>query len=75
MNTMELPSEAVESQWRSLQERWVATTAHWRDAVRLDFERQFWQDYERVVPSTIRKLEELEREIANARHAGVLIEY
>jgi|GEM_PF-865304 len=75
MNTMKHPTEAVENQWRSLQDRWCATTEQWRDSVRLDFERQFWQDYESVVPNTIRKLEELEREITNARHAVGLNEY
>lgn len=53
-------------QWRLLQAQWGATRDLWHDPVRHYFEREFWQQYEEVMPPLLKDMDRLDRVIAEA---------
>ena len=57
------------SSWQALQRKWQASCAQWNDPVSRKFEREFWQDFERVVPATINEMQKLAEVIAQARRS------
>lgn len=60
--------DQVQSHWRILQDRWRGTADGWNDRVRHQFEREFWEEYERVVPSTLNSIARLEEALKSVRH-------
>ena len=61
--------DQLRNTWLSLQRQWQASCALWDDPVRHQFEREFWQDFERVVPATINEMQKLAEVIAQARRS------
>jgi hypothetical protein len=55
--------------WQSLQRQWQASRDQWDDPVSRGFEREFWQEYERVTPATMAEMQKLAEVIAQARRA------
>jgi hypothetical protein len=49
----------LNSALKTLRERWEDAKAQWNDAVRDDFEEQFWLPLEAQVRSTLRGIERL----------------
>ncbi|MDQ2731137.1 MAG: hypothetical protein M3Y56_05720 [Armatimonadota bacterium] len=60
------PSETLNSAWTSLQAQWSETRAEWNDVVAERFEREFWSEWETIVPSATAALQELEELLATA---------
>ncbi len=61
--------ERIRAGWRILQTQWRATCELWNDPVRRRFERDFWQEWEQVVPSTMDAMQYLAEVISAARRA------
>ena len=59
--------EKLNSQWKGLQLQWRGVREVWRDSVRDYFERETWQDFERVVPAVLRELQSLDAVITQAQ--------
>ncbi len=59
--------DQLSSEWLSLQRQWQTTAAQWNDAVRHRFEREFIQEYEPVVLTTLKELDKLTQVIAQAQ--------
>ncbi len=55
--------------WQALQRQWQASRAQWNDPVSHRFEREFWQDIERIVPATMNEMQKLAEMIAQARRS------
>lgn len=64
--TSEGPAEWLGNHWRALGEIWLRTCELWDDRVRRQFERDFWQEYEAVVPATMKAMDRLEEVMARA---------
>ena len=58
--------EKISNEWRILENQWNSTCQHWNDSMRQHFEREFWQEFERLVPAYLRKLEETGQFISKA---------
>jgi hypothetical protein len=56
--------EKISNEWRILENQWNSTCQHWNDSMRQRFEREFWQEFERLVPAYLRKLEETDQFIS-----------
>lgn len=67
MSGLRTAQERLRNGWRSLQHQWQASGGLWHDPVHRRFEREFWQDFEQVVPSTMNEMQKLEDIIAQAR--------
>jgi len=67
MSSLNTTHEQIRNGWRVLQRQWQASCALWDDPVRRQFEREFWQDFEQVVPATLKEMERLVQVIAQAR--------
>lgn len=67
MNGLNIAQERLGNGWRILQHQWQASCALWDDPVRRQFERGFWQDFERVVPATMNEMQKLAEVIAQAQ--------
>lgn len=59
--------EQLNHGWRSLQRHWQATCGRWKDSQQRQFERRFWQEFERTVPATLKGIEQLAKVIAQAQ--------
>ncbi len=57
---------ALQAEWRLLQERWAEARARWRDPVAERFEREFWQEYERLLPQVLDQLLTLDETVDQA---------
>jgi len=51
--------EALEGAWRVLQDRWRITEERWRDVVRTEFEKEYWAEFETLVPYGLKEIEQL----------------
>lgn len=60
MSHFERPSEVTQQQWLALQRQWQGAREEWNDEVSQRFEREFWSDWESVLPQTIEILRALE---------------
>ena len=67
MSTLFVARDQLDSAFQSLQRQWQASCALWDDPVRRHFEREFWQDSERIVLATINEMQKLAEVIAQAR--------
>ncbi|MBP1468939.1 hypothetical protein EYB53_024740 [Candidatus Chloroploca sp. M-50] len=64
---MQIPYYQLQQSWQHVRQTWQTTTMLWDDAVRWQFEGEFWQPLNSQVPVTLIRLEELMRVIAQAR--------
>jgi len=69
MSNVNVTSERLQNSWRALQQQWQATCELWNDPVRHHFEREFWQEWEQVVPSTLDAMQQLAEVMSAARRA------
>jgi len=53
--------------WQSLQRQWQASREQWNDPVSQRFEREYWQEHERLLPATMQEMQKLAEVIAQAR--------
>lgn len=67
MNALSTARSQLKNAFQTLRNQWQASGALWDDSVQRRFEREFWQDFERVVPSTMNEMQKLEDVIAQAR--------
>lgn len=67
MNALSTAHSQLKNAFQSLQNQWQASSGLWDDSVHRHFEREFRQDFERVVPSTMNEMQKLEDVIAQAR--------
>jgi hypothetical protein len=56
------------SSWKTLQERWAETDRYWRDAVRRQFEEQYWVPLEPAVLGTLIAVDRLAQVLVQARN-------
>lgn len=54
----------LEHAWGSIQRQWHCTEEQWQDAVKDRFQREFWEEYEHVVPAALKEIGQLEQVIA-----------
>ncbi|MBN2006249.1 MAG: hypothetical protein JXA21_23040 [Anaerolineae bacterium] len=59
--------DRLKAGWQVLQTRWQASRAQWDDPVARRFEKEFWQEYEQVLPATLQEMQNLAEVIAQAR--------
>lgn len=59
--------DRLQSAQSRLQDQWQATSDRWHDLVRQRFERDFLQEYERIVPSAVKEINRLAEVIDQAR--------
>ncbi len=69
MSTLFATRDHLDSAFQSLKRQWQASCALWDDPMRRHFEREFWQDLERVVPATMNEMQKLAEVIAQARRS------
>ena len=67
MGTLKSEAEKVRNEWRRLKDQWKKTSEEWNDDVKGRFEKEFWQEFERQVPTFIKTLEETSSAITKAR--------
>ena len=67
MSKVKRSHEQAMSAWRRLRIQWEKTSAQWNDRAREQYEREFWQEYESVVPSALRAMQSLNEIIDQAR--------
>jgi hypothetical protein len=59
--------DKLQGAWLVMRQCLDSTGELWRDAVRQQFEREFWQEFEQVVPATLEEMRRLGEVIAQAR--------
>jgi len=64
---MSLGREHLEHAWRALGRQWDRTGEQWQDVVHDRFQREFWAEYERVVPAALGELSRLEEMLARVQ--------
>lgn len=57
---------SIDGGWSQLRETWGAVRGEWRDAVALRFEREWWQQFEEVVPRWLDALAEVDEVLERA---------
>jgi len=67
MSTLNDARERTHSGWQALQGKWHTTCELWDDPARRRFEREFWQEFERIVPAAIEQMRRLAELFAQAR--------
>lgn len=63
MSRLRDTADELQAEWLLLRERWESAKEQWRDGVRERFEREFWEEYERVLPAAIAELRRLDEQI------------
>jgi len=59
--------DRLQAHWRLLQHHWGRSCDLWHDPVRERFERAFWQEFEHLVPTTLKEMLALAELISQAR--------
>jgi hypothetical protein len=59
--------EQLLDHWRMLLGQWYIIRDMWKDPVRDEFEKQFWQEYEQVIPGMLHEMQELDHVLEQAR--------
>lgn len=52
--------DRIGGEWSLLQQQWHASRRDWQDAVAVNFEKEYWWEFEAQVPVLLRELVELE---------------
>lgn len=66
MGRLSYIQDNMQNNWSRLRHEWQSCTTQWNDGVARTFEQDHWQEYERVLPFAIDKLEELDNLIQKA---------
>jgi hypothetical protein len=61
--------ELIRNAWRKLELQWQTSSDSWRDEVQRRFEREFQEEFARLVPVYLKKLEDTSDLIDKARRA------
>jgi hypothetical protein len=69
MSSVNTAREALERSWRTLRQQWGTTCDLWKDPVQRHFEREFWEQWEQVVPATTEAMRDLAEVLSAARRA------
>lgn len=69
MSGVQPAQQRLQAHWQVLRQQWQATCALWRDQARHSFNRQFWKEWERTVPTALRAMEELDQVLSQARRS------
>lgn len=67
MSNLSRSQAIIEAEWSKLAYQWEATTAVWGDAVQVWFQDQYWAEYEPMIRSTLRQMEQLGQLLAQAQ--------
>ncbi len=60
----------LDNSWKALRLQWQAALTLWDDPVSRHFEREYWQEFERVVPATLDEMQKLAQVIAQAQRSA-----
>ncbi|MCW3488670.1 hypothetical protein [Dethiobacter alkaliphilus] len=52
--------DRLKGEWSFLQNTWKNTRQYWHDSVAERFEQKFWSQWEREVPQTLARMQELD---------------
>jgi hypothetical protein len=66
MSELNSELEQIRNEWHILEYQWKDTCQYWHDIVQQRFDREFWQEYAKLLPAYTRKLEETSALIAKA---------
>lgn len=69
MSRIQVAEEELRNHWRSLQQQWQATCELWQDSVQATFEREFWEEWQRMIPTALEMMRELDAALEVARSA------
>jgi len=69
VSSVNASGERLQHSWHALQQQWRTTCDLWNDPVRRHFEREFWQEWEHVVPATLEAMQHLADLMGQARRA------
>ena len=61
--------DTIRGEWRLLLSQWSSTRAQWRDMVAVQFEKDFWRQWEHEVPGLLNALEDLDNVLDQALRA------
>ena len=67
MSTVSDARRRLKDRWAALNVQWSSTCEVWNDPVRQRFEKQFWSDYEQVIPQVLGGMELLSEVLEQAR--------
>lgn len=67
MSDFNSTSECITERWSSLQAQWAQCRSEWNDGVAERFEREFWSEWEELVPRALPLLRELEDALHSAK--------
>lgn len=67
MSSLNNACSQLRDEWRKLLQRWRESSSLWNDSVQQHFEKEVWQDFEQVVPTTTEEMKRLAKTIAQAR--------
>jgi hypothetical protein len=67
MSSLANAKKKLDGSWQALRRQWQASRGLWNDPVSHRFERDFWQEFERIVPATLIQLESVILVISEAR--------
>ena len=56
MGTLKNESEKAKNEWHRLKNQWNITSQDWDDDVKNRFEKEFWQEFEYLVPNFLKTL-------------------
>lgn len=67
MSSLSNTREKLQSELAHLTRQWQTTASLWNDSVRHRFERDFMQEYERIIHPALNQMDRLAAVIAQAR--------
>lgn len=59
--------EQILREWAALRAQWRTTSSLWNDAVKVQFENQYWQPLENTMPQYLESLKQLASVIEQAK--------
>lgn len=62
-------SQSLKDSWQRVRLNWQDTHTVWNDAVRQDFEDQYWREFETRIPRVIGEMDSLDTVIETARRS------
>ncbi len=69
MSGMNHSREILDNGWLRLQQQQRITFERWNDPVSDRFERDYWQDFDRILSATLAEMDKLAQVIAQARRS------
>ncbi len=69
MSSLLQARDHLDNSWKALRLQWQAALTLWNDPVSRHFERDYWQEFERVVSATSEEMRNLAQILAQARRS------